>query len=63
MARMLNEGREPVRRLSARTARWETLGVLADDRWLPATDLVPVEIERIGRLANVCVVEPAPVLA
>lgn len=41
MARMLNEGSELVRLLSVRTARGETLGVAADDRWLPATDLLP----------------------
>jgi 2-keto-4-pentenoate hydratase/2-oxohepta-3-ene-1,7-dioic acid hydratase in catechol pathway len=38
---MLNERNEPVRLLSARTARGETLGVVADGRWLPATDLLP----------------------
>jgi 2-keto-4-pentenoate hydratase/2-oxohepta-3-ene-1,7-dioic acid hydratase in catechol pathway len=32
-------------------------------RFLVAGDRVSVEIERIGRLENVCVVEPAPVLA
>ena len=30
-----------MRLLSARTARGETLGVVADGRWLPATDLLP----------------------
>jgi 2-keto-4-pentenoate hydratase/2-oxohepta-3-ene-1,7-dioic acid hydratase in catechol pathway len=30
-----------VRLLSARTARGETLGVVADGRWLPAADLLP----------------------
>ena len=30
-----------MRLLSARTARGETLGVLADGRWLPASDLLP----------------------
>jgi 2-keto-4-pentenoate hydratase/2-oxohepta-3-ene-1,7-dioic acid hydratase in catechol pathway len=38
---MLNEGSEPVRLLSATTARGETLGVVADEWWLPATDVLP----------------------
>jgi 2-keto-4-pentenoate hydratase/2-oxohepta-3-ene-1,7-dioic acid hydratase in catechol pathway len=38
---MLNEGSDLVRLLSTTTARGETLGVVADGRWLPARDLLP----------------------
>lgn len=60
---MLNEWSEFVGVPIVTTACGDTLGVVAGDRWLPATNLEPVEVERFGRVPNVCVVELASVLA